>query len=121
MEGSYAPWEDSSFVYPPNLASPLQVHTSCVDVTPSHILVVQYSIVMLRHRFFRADIIFFGISLTGWEHEMGLQILIDASNGASDYGNKFGEPLIQVSYFSLLCMYLIDASVAMLSWQLLFL
>lgn len=22
------------------------------------------------------------------------QILIDASNGASDYGNKFGEPLI---------------------------
>ena len=25
-----------------------------------------------------------------------LQILIDASNGASDYGNKFGEPLIQV-------------------------
>lgn len=24
-----------------------------------------------------------------------LQILIDASNGASDYGNKFGEPLIQ--------------------------
>lgn len=24
-----------------------------------------------------------------------LQILVDASNGASDYGNKFGEPLIQ--------------------------
>ncbi|KAJ6844156.1 putative phosphoribosylformylglycinamidine synthase, chloroplastic/mitochondrial [Iris pallida] len=46
MEGSYAPWEDPSFVYPSNLASPLQ-------------------------------------------------ILIDASNGASDYGNKFGEPLIQ--------------------------
>lgn len=46
MEGSYAPWEDSSFAYPPNLASPLK-------------------------------------------------ILIDASNGASDYGNKFGEPLIQ--------------------------
>lgn len=23
-----------------------------------------------------------------------LQILIDASNGASDYGNKFGEPLL---------------------------
>ncbi|KAK2971201.1 hypothetical protein RJ640_008625 [Escallonia rubra] len=46
MEGSYAPWEDSSFTYPSNLASPLQ-------------------------------------------------ILIDASNGASDYGNKFGEPLIQ--------------------------
>jgi phosphoribosylformylglycinamidine synthase len=23
------------------------------------------------------------------------QILIDASNGASDYGNKFGEPLVQ--------------------------
>lgn len=22
------------------------------------------------------------------------QILIDASNGASDYGNKFGEPLV---------------------------
>lgn len=46
VEGSYAPWEDSSFTYPSNLASPLQ-------------------------------------------------ILIDASNGASDYGNKFGEPLIQ--------------------------
>ncbi|KAK7290152.1 hypothetical protein RIF29_04373 [Crotalaria pallida] len=44
--GFYAPWEDPSFTYPPNLASPLQ-------------------------------------------------ILIDASNGASDYGNKFGEPLIQ--------------------------
>ncbi|OAY38594.1 probable phosphoribosylformylglycinamidine synthase, chloroplastic/mitochondrial [Manihot esculenta] len=46
IEGSYAPWEDHSFTYPSNLASPLQ-------------------------------------------------ILIDASNGASDYGNKFGEPLIQ--------------------------
>uniref|UniRef100_A0A5B6YJT0 phosphoribosylformylglycinamidine synthase n=1 Tax=Davidia involucrata TaxID=16924 RepID=A0A5B6YJT0_DAVIN len=46
LEGSYAPWEDASFTYPSNLASPLQ-------------------------------------------------ILIDASNGASDYGNKFGEPLIQ--------------------------
>ncbi|XP_042476157.1 probable phosphoribosylformylglycinamidine synthase, chloroplastic/mitochondrial isoform X2 [Macadamia integrifolia] len=46
FEGSYAPWEDLSFTYPSNLASPLQ-------------------------------------------------ILIDASNGASDYGNKFGEPLIQ--------------------------
>ncbi|KAF9606409.1 hypothetical protein IFM89_025098 [Coptis chinensis] len=46
MEGSYAPWEDSAFSYPSNLASPLQ-------------------------------------------------ILIEASNGASDYGNKFGEPLIQ--------------------------
>ncbi|KAE9450141.1 hypothetical protein C3L33_17954, partial [Rhododendron williamsianum] len=46
MEDSYAPWEDPSFSYPSNLASPLQ-------------------------------------------------ILIDASNGASDYGNKFGEPLIQ--------------------------
>ncbi|KAJ9550402.1 hypothetical protein OSB04_014447 [Centaurea solstitialis] len=46
IEGSYAPWEDASFEYPSNLASPLQ-------------------------------------------------ILIDASNGASDYGNKFGEPLIQ--------------------------
>ncbi|KAH9619161.1 hypothetical protein KSS87_003279 [Heliosperma pusillum] len=46
MEGSYAPWEDDSFTYPSNLASPQQ-------------------------------------------------ILIDASNGASDYGNKFGEPLIQ--------------------------
>ncbi|KAJ7964551.1 Phosphoribosylformylglycinamidine synthase [Quillaja saponaria] len=46
ISGSYAPWEDPSFTYPSNLASPLQ-------------------------------------------------ILIDASNGASDYGNKFGEPLIQ--------------------------
>ncbi len=40
------PWEENSFIYPKNLASPLQ-------------------------------------------------ILIEASNGASDYGNKFGEPLIQ--------------------------
>ncbi|MCD9642580.1 hypothetical protein HAX54_029454 [Datura stramonium] len=46
LEESYAPWENPSFTYPANLASPLQ-------------------------------------------------ILIDASNGASDYGNKFGEPLIQ--------------------------
>ncbi|MCI0469484.1 MAG: AIR synthase-related protein, partial [Nitrospirae bacterium] len=40
------PWEDGAFIYPGNLASPLQ-------------------------------------------------ILIEASNGASDYGNKFGEPVIQ--------------------------
>jgi phosphoribosylformylglycinamidine synthase len=40
------PWEDNSFIYPKNLASPLQIE-------------------------------------------------IEASNGASDYGNKFGEPLIQ--------------------------
>ncbi|MCX7913653.1 MAG: phosphoribosylformylglycinamidine synthase [Thermodesulfovibrionales bacterium] len=40
------PWEDSTYPYPTNLASPLQ-------------------------------------------------ILIEASNGASDYGNKFGEPIIQ--------------------------
>lgn len=40
------PWEDQSFAYPPNLASPLQIE-------------------------------------------------IEASNGASDYGNKFGEPIIQ--------------------------
>jgi phosphoribosylformylglycinamidine synthase len=40
------PWEDPSFTYPPNLASPLQIE-------------------------------------------------IEASSGASDYGNKFGEPLIQ--------------------------
>ncbi|KAK4766236.1 hypothetical protein SAY87_007878 [Trapa incisa] len=46
MQGTYAPWEDPSFIYPPNLTSPLQ-------------------------------------------------ILIDASNGASNYGNKFGKPLIQ--------------------------
>ncbi|MCO5568338.1 hypothetical protein L7F22_022037 [Adiantum nelumboides] len=46
LDGGIAPWEDSTFVYPNNLASPLQ-------------------------------------------------ILIDASDGASDYGNKFGEPLIQ--------------------------
>lgn len=39
------PWEDKSFVYPPNFANPLK-------------------------------------------------ILIEASNGASDYGNKFGEPVI---------------------------
>ncbi len=39
-------WEEPTFVYPPNLASPLQIE-------------------------------------------------IDASNGASDYGNKFGEPIIQ--------------------------
>lgn len=42
---SSIPSEDSSFAYPPNLASPLQ-------------------------------------------------ILLDSSNGASDYGNKFGEPLV---------------------------
>lgn len=39
------PWEDTTFVYPPNLASPLQIE-------------------------------------------------IEASNGASDYGNKYGEPVI---------------------------
>lgn len=46
LDSAHAPWEDPSFVYPSNLAPPLQ-------------------------------------------------ILVDASNGASDYGNKFGEPLIQ--------------------------
>ena len=44
--GYKLPWEDDSFEYPENLASPLQIE-------------------------------------------------IEASNGASDYGNKFGEPLIQ--------------------------
>ncbi len=46
IPGYPLPWEASSFVYPRNLASPLQIE-------------------------------------------------IEASNGASDYGNKFGEPVIQ--------------------------
>jgi phosphoribosylformylglycinamidine synthase len=46
IPGYVLPWEDTSFEYPPNLASPLQIE-------------------------------------------------IEASNGASDYGNKFGEPVIQ--------------------------
>ncbi|MEW6001795.1 MAG: phosphoribosylformylglycinamidine synthase [Nitrospirota bacterium] len=46
IPGYPLPWEDASFEYPPNLASPLQIE-------------------------------------------------IEASNGASDYGNKFGEPVIQ--------------------------
>ena len=46
IPGYLLPWEEPSFVYPLNLASPLQIE-------------------------------------------------IEASNGASDYGNKFGEPLIQ--------------------------
>ena len=46
IPGYPLPWEHGSFVYPKNLASPLQIE-------------------------------------------------IEASNGASDYGNKFGEPLIQ--------------------------
>ncbi len=46
VPGYVLPWEDSEFLYPPNLAAPLQIE-------------------------------------------------IEASNGASDYGNKFGEPVIQ--------------------------
>jgi phosphoribosylformylglycinamidine synthase len=46
IPGYPLPWEDASFEYPPNLATPLQIE-------------------------------------------------IEASNGASDYGNKFGEPVIQ--------------------------
>jgi len=46
IPGYHLPWEDQSFIYPPNLASPLRIE-------------------------------------------------IEASNGASDYGNKFGEPVIQ--------------------------
>ncbi len=46
IPGYNLPWEDKSFKYPHNLASPLQIE-------------------------------------------------IEASNGASDYGNKFGEPVIQ--------------------------
>ncbi|MBE0425424.1 MAG: phosphoribosylformylglycinamidine synthase [Nitrospirae bacterium] len=46
IPGYYLPWEDLSFEYPKNLATPLQIE-------------------------------------------------IEASNGASDYGNKFGEPVIQ--------------------------
>jgi phosphoribosylformylglycinamidine synthase len=46
VPGYNLPWEDESFAYPKNLASPLQIE-------------------------------------------------IEASNGASDYGNKFGEPVIQ--------------------------
>lgn len=46
IPGYELPWEDPSFIYPGNLASPLKIE-------------------------------------------------IEASNGASDYGNKFGEPVIQ--------------------------
>jgi phosphoribosylformylglycinamidine synthase len=46
IPGYHLPWEDDSFPYPKNLASPLRIE-------------------------------------------------IEASNGASDYGNKFGEPVIQ--------------------------
>ena len=46
IPGYVLPWEDATFTYPNNLASPLQIE-------------------------------------------------VEASNGASDYGNKFGEPLIQ--------------------------
>ncbi len=46
IPGYELPWEDASYSYPNNLASPLQIE-------------------------------------------------VEASNGASDYGNKFGEPLIQ--------------------------
>ncbi|MDH4162765.1 MAG: phosphoribosylformylglycinamidine synthase [Nitrospirota bacterium] len=46
IPGYELPWEDASFLYPSNLATPLQIE-------------------------------------------------IDASSGASDYGNKFGEPMIQ--------------------------
>ncbi|MBS1111889.1 MAG: purL, partial [Nitrospirae bacterium] len=46
IPGYELPWEDRSFIYPANLASPLEIE-------------------------------------------------IQASNGASDYGNKFGEPVIQ--------------------------
>ncbi len=46
IPGYKLPWEDPSFAYPTNLASPLQIE-------------------------------------------------VEASNGASDYGNKFGEPVIQ--------------------------
>ena len=45
IPGYDLPWEDKDFIYPPNLATPLQIQ-------------------------------------------------IEASNGASDYGNKFGEPVI---------------------------
>jgi len=45
LPGYKLPWEDESFMYPPNMASPLQIQ-------------------------------------------------VDASNGASDYGNKFGEPVV---------------------------
>lgn len=46
IPGYALPWEDETFAYPPNLASPLRIE-------------------------------------------------VEASNGASDYGNKFGEPVIQ--------------------------
>ena len=46
IPGYELPWEDTTFSYPSNLASPLTIE-------------------------------------------------IEASNGASDYGNKFGEPVIQ--------------------------
>jgi phosphoribosylformylglycinamidine synthase len=46
IPGYPLPWEDETFAYPPNLASPLTIE-------------------------------------------------VEASNGASDYGNKFGEPVIQ--------------------------
>jgi phosphoribosylformylglycinamidine (FGAM) synthase-like enzyme len=34
-----------------------------------------------------------------WLYQTPMDILIKASNGASDFGNKFGQPLLQVLYF----------------------
>ena len=40
------------------------------------------------------------ISERKWLYQTPLEILIKASNGASDFGNKFGQPLISGSVFT---------------------
>lgn len=42
----------------------------------------------------------FGMAERKWLYQSPLEILIKASNGASDFGNKFGQPLINGSLFT---------------------
>lgn len=84
------PHEDTAAVYPDSLASPLQV---CI------LWVVQTNARCIHNWGYEAR-----RSTTPGEPFLTAasqpplasrqQILIDASNGASDYGNKFGEPLV---------------------------
>lgn len=88
MDGYEMPWEDKSFVYPGEMPACMLACFGGHDRRLTHVhgathVTLELTLVSLFCPRRSVDNL-----------ASPLQILIDASNGASDYGNKFGEPLV---------------------------
>jgi hypothetical protein len=118
LDGARLPGEDAAFVYPDNLAPPQQVRArACAALVVRARVFVRVRCVCVcvctlsecrsRRARSKARVQPLGAQVGATAHAAAhptrtarqhthwhAQILIDASNGASDYGNKFGEPLI---------------------------